>query len=185
MPSRIVEDNTQRTTLEAIRPEMASSVPLTIADDHAVEKGDVLGVITASGKGRRRTRTTAAGTGFAVDSPVGRVADASIFKVGDVLKTADGTTIGTVQAVDVTTNPDTVTLAANAAVAVAAGAAVLGSDGSQAAQAIADKKTDGDGDATINVLIGGFLDEAKLRGLDATAKAELGGVSTVGGIFKF
>lgn len=182
---RIVEDNTQRTTLEAVRPELATSVPLTIADGHVAKKGDVLGVISASGKGRRRTRTLAAGTGFAVDSPVGQVVDASVFKTDDVLKAADGTTIGTVQAVNTAANPDTVTLADNAAVAVAAGAAVLGSDGSQAAQAIADKETDGDGDATINVLIGGFLDEAKLRGLDATAKAELGGVSTVGGIFKF
>ena len=34
-------------------------------------------------------------------------------------------------------------------------------------------------------IISALLDEAKLRGLDATAKTQLGGVSVVGGIFKF
>jgi hypothetical protein len=185
MPNRIIEDNTQRKTLEAVRAEMATSVSLTIADTFACQKGDVLGVISATGLGRRRTRQPAAGSGFGTSAATGQVADASVFAEGDVLKNAAGTTIGTIAAGGVNTQTNVLTLTGNAAVAVAAGADVLGSDGSQVAQAIADKETDGVGDTSMNVLIGGFLVEANLRGLDATAKAELGGVSTVGGIFKF
>lgn len=182
---KVIADNTARKTLEAVRPEMATSVPLTIADTFACKQGDVLGVTTSSGLGRRRTRQPAAGSGFATTSPTGQVADASVFADGDVLKNAAGTTIGTIAAGGVNTTTNIITLTGNAAVAVAAGADVLGSDGSQVAQAVADKETDGDGDTPINVLITGLLVEANLRGLDATAKAELGGVSTVNGIFKF
>lgn len=184
-PTTEVENFGRREPLEATKPELAVIVPLTIKDGHAVARKDVLGVITSSGLGRRRTRTTAAGTGFADDSPTGRVTDASMFVAGDVLKTAGGTTIGTVQSVDTTTTPDTITLTGNAAVDVAAGDAVLGSDGSQVAAAIADKGSDGEGETRIAVYIAGLLKEAGLRGLDASAKTELGGVSTVGGIFKF
>ena len=185
MPTKTVETHAERDPLEAVRPDLAVIVPAVAADGHMVKRGDVVGAISASGKVRRRTRTTAAGTGFAVDSPTGRVEDASVFVANDVLKNAAGATVGTVQSVDTTTTPDTVTLTANAAVAVAAGAAVLGSDGSQVAQAISDDETDGAGDANVAVYISGPLKESKLRGLDATAKAELGGASTVGGIFKF
>lgn len=182
-PTRDIETFERREPMEATKPELAVIVPLTIKNDFKVARKDVLGVITASGLGRRRSRALAAGAGFATNADVGYVDDASVFAVDDVLKNAAGTTIGTVEAVDLIAN--TVTLVANAAVAVAAGAAVLGSDGSQVAQAIADKGSDGVGDTTISVYIGGFLKQTGLRGLDSTAKTELGGVSTVGGIFKF
>ena len=83
------------------------------------------------------------------------------------------------------TATNVITLTGNAAVAVAAGAAVLGSDGSQVAKSVSDDDTDGTADANTSTIISGLLVESKLRGLDSTAKAELGGVSTVGGIFKF
>lgn len=184
-PTKTVEEFPERDALESVRADLAVIVAAVIAAGHKVARGAVCGVITASKKLRRRTRTLAAGTGFAVDSAEGQVEDASLFVAGDVLKNAAGATIGTVQAVDTTTNPDTVTLTGNAEVAVAAGAAVLGSDGSQVAQAIAHDGSDGVGDTNTKVYIGGLLKESKLSGLDATAKSELGGVSTVGGTFKF
>jgi hypothetical protein len=184
-PTTLVHEFPERDALEALRVELATIVAVTFAAGFLVKRGDVCGVISASTKLRRRTRAIAAGAGFAVDSPVGRVDDASVFVAGDVLKNAAGTTIGTVLSVDITTTPDTVTLTGNAGVAVAAGAAVLGSDGSQVAQAISHDESDGVGDTNSKAYIGGLLKESKLRGLDATAKSELGGVSTVGGIFKF
>jgi hypothetical protein len=184
-PTELKQTFPERDALEALRVELATIVALVMAAGFLVKRGDVVGVITASGKGRRRPRALATGAGFAVDSAVGRVDDASVFVAGDVLKNAAGTTIGTVLSVDLTTTPDTVTLTGNAAVAVAAGAAVLGSDGSQVAQAIAHDEVDGVGDTNSKVYITGLLKESKLRGLDATAKTELGGVSTVGGVFKF
>jgi hypothetical protein len=183
MTTTLVKTFDPRDVLEALKPELAVTVPLTIKTGFAVARKDVLGVITASGLGRRRTRQPVAVTAFATTSPTGQVADASVFAVGDVLKNAAGVTIGTVQSINTTTN--VITLTGNAAVAVGIGADVLGSDGSEVAQAIADGASDGVGDTTISVKIGGYLKQTGLRGLDSTAKTELGGVSTVGGIFKF
>lgn len=184
-PTTTIETYGDRVPLEAVRADLAVRVSGLVANGHKVKQGRVCGIITASGKMRSRTRTLAAGTGFATDSAVGRVDDASVFVAGDVLKNEAGTTIGTVLSVDTTTTPDTVTLTGNAAVAVAAGAAVLGSDGSQVAKTISDSETDGVGDTNTSQIIGGYLNESKLIGLDASAKSELGGISTVGGIFKF
>jgi hypothetical protein len=183
MPTTDVQTFDQREVLEALREDLAVTVSLTIKTGYVVARKDVLGVITESGLGRRRARTTAAGAGFATNSAVGHLTDASVFAAGDVLTKSDGMNVGTVQSVD--PNANTVTLTGNAAVAVAAGVAVLASDGSQVAQAIADGASDGVGDTTISVKIGGYLKETGLRGLDSSAKAELGGVSTVGAIFKF
>jgi len=183
MPSKVVAEYGKRDPLEAVRSDFATRVPAVIALGFIMLVGDILGAISASGKLRRRTRAVVGGAGFAIDSATGVVDDVTVFKVGDVLKNAAGANVGTVQSINTGTN--TITLTGNAAVAVAAGAAVLGSDGSQVARAISDDETDGTQDANASVLIGGFLKEAKLRGLDSTAKAELGGVSTVGGIFKF
>lgn len=185
MPSKTIQTFPKRAALEAVKPELVAAVPVTVKSGHIVKAGDVIGKITTGGLYRRRTRTATAGTGFADNSPNGQVVDASVFKAGDVLKKTDGTTIGTVQSVDITTNPDTVVLTGNAAVAVAAGVDVVGSDGSQVAQGISDTETDGAEDTTITAIITGLLDESKLRGLDASAKAELGGASVAGGIFKF
>jgi hypothetical protein len=184
-PTRTVEEFPERDALEAVRVDLAVRVPAVVASGFVVLRGDVEGVITASGKLRRRTRAVAAGAGFATNATTGEVDDASVFKAGDVLKNAAGTTIGTIAAIGVNTTTNVITLTGNAAVAVAAGAAVLGSDGSQVAAGISDDETDGSQDANTSVLIGGFLNQSKLRGLDATAKTELGGVSVVGGIFKF
>lgn len=184
MPSKLVETFAERDPLEALRADLAVRIPATVAPNFKVKQGDVCGIISASGKIRRRTRALATGAGFAVDSAVGHVNDASVFAAADVLKNAAGATVGTVQSVD--TDANTVTLTANAAVAVAAGAAVLGSDGSQVASVISDEETDGaNEDTNIAVYAGGYLKEARLRGLDATAKTELGGASRPGGIFKF
>lgn len=185
MTTTLKETFPRRDALEAVRTELATRVPAVIALGFVVLRGDVLGVITASSKLRRRTRAVATGSGFATTSATGTVDDASVFAAGDVLKNAAGTTIGTVAANGVNTQTNTITLTGNAAVAVAAGAAVLGSDGSQVSAAISDDETDGTADVNASPIICGLLVEAKLRGLDATAKAELGGVSTIGGIFKF
>lgn len=184
-PTKTIADYADRDALEAVREDLAVLVGATVANGFKVKRGSVCGEIAASGKLRRRSRTTATGAGFAVDSATGYVTDASVFVAGDVLKNAAGTVIGTIAANGVNTVANTVTLTGNAAVAVAAGAAVLGSDGSQTAKAISAEETDGVGDTGIGVYISGPLKEAKLLDLDATAKAELGGVSTVGGIFKF
>ncbi len=181
----LIEEYPERDALEAVRADLAVLVPATVAANFKVKRGDVCGVITASSKLRRRSRTTANSTGFAVDSPVGHVTDASVFVAGDVLKNAAGATIGTIAAGGVDPVANTVTLTGNAAVAVAAGAAVLGSDGSQVASCISYNETDsGAVDTNVSVYVAGPLKEAKLRGLDATAKAELMGRS-FGGIFLF
>lgn len=185
MPTKDVATYAERDPLEAVKSELAVIVAGTVKDGFKTQQGDVVGVISASSLLRRRSRTTATGTGFITTSPTGQVTDASVFAAGDVLKDGNGATIGTVQTVNTIANPNTVTLTANAAVAVAAAAAVLGSDGSQVAQGIADDETDGVGDTPINVYIAGCLKLAKLRGLDASAKAELSGASRVGGIFRF
>lgn len=182
MPTRTIENFPPREQLEAVRADLAVAVPGTVANGHVVHAGDVLGMTTATGLLRRRTRTLAAGNGFTGTSNTGQVSDATLFRAGDVLKDASGATIGTVQGVDAATN--TITLTANAQVAVPAGNAVLGSDGSQVAVGIAGNSTDGQGDTTINLLIGGYLRADRVRGLDAQAQAELGGV-TIMGIFKF
>lgn len=184
-PTETKEIFPKKVPLERVRPDLAVAVAVTIATGFIVRQGDVLGLISASGKGRRRTRTTTAGTGFANNSPNGQVTDASVFKAGDVIKKTDGTTIGTVQSVDLTTTPDTVVLTGNAAVNVAADVDVVGSDGSQVAKAISDQETTGTQDTPVTALVGGYLDESKLRGLDSSAKSELGGASVAGGIFKF
>lgn len=185
MPTKTIETNPEREALEAVCPHLAVAIALTIGNGHIVQRGDVLGVITASGLARRRSRTNAAGTGFADNSPTGQVDDASVFKAGDVLKDAAGNAIGTVLSVDPTTSPDTVTLTGNSASNVAAGVGVVAQDGSQVAKAVSDKGSDGVGDTPINVFIGGYLTESKLRGLDASAKSELAGASVAGGVFKF
>ncbi len=185
MPTKTVEEYGRRTSLAATRPDLMVMVAQLLRDESVVLRGDVIGIATATGEGRRRTRTLAAGTGFAVDSPVGRVADAGVFRAGDVLKNAAGTTIGTVQSVDETTNPDSVTLAANAAVAVAAGAVVRCGDGSEVAKGISDDETDGGADTSVSLIIAApALRESKLRGLDDSALAELGGARVGVGIVK-
>lgn len=185
MPTKTIETFPERKQLEALGGHPSAAVGVTVANTHIVKQGDVIGKITASGKYRRRTRATVNTTAFATDSPNGQVLDASVFKVGDVLKNVAGVTVGTIQSIDLTTTPDSIVLTGNAGVAVAAGADVLGSDGSQVAQAVADQETDGTADVPIAAIISGKLKESELRGLDASAKSELAGASVAGGVFKF
>jgi hypothetical protein len=185
MPSKVIDTFAKKVPLEAVRADLAVSVGVMIAAGFAVKQGDVIGKITASGKYRRRPRTKTAGAGFADASAIGHVEDASVFTPGDVLKKDDGTLIGTVAAGGVNAVNNTVTLTGNAALDVAAGLAVVASDGSQVAAGISDAETDGTQDANVSALIGGYLDESLLRGLDSTARAELGGASAAGGVFKF
>lgn len=183
MPTTTIETNAARVALEKIRPDIAPAVGLTAKDGFAIGRGDVVGVITASGLGRRRTRATVGDDPTAVDSDIFNVDDASVFAVGDVVKNSAGVTVGTIESIDLDTN--VITLTGNAAVVVATGANVFGSDGSQTAKGIADEASDGVGDTPIRILIGGCLDESLCLRLDATAKTELAGSSRVGGIFKF
>lgn len=183
MPTETIETGAARQPLESLRADLAVQVGLTAKTGYAVGRGDVVGVITASGLARRRSRAAVTGTAFATNSPTGTVDDVTVFKVGDVIKNAAGTTIGTIDAINTSTN--TITLGANAAVAVATGANVFGSDGSQVAKGIADEGSDGVGDTPIRVIIGGYLNESLCLRLDATAKTELVGATVAGGIFKF
>ncbi|HEX8090886.1 MAG TPA: hypothetical protein VF762_18645 [Blastocatellia bacterium] len=185
MPSKVIDTFAKKVPLEAVRADLAVLVGVMIAAGFIVKQGDVIGKISASGKYRRRTHSVTAGAGFADDSTVGHVSDASVFAAGDVLKKADGTLIGTVAVGGVNAVNNTLTLTANAALDVAAGVDVVASDGSQVAEGISDLETDGTQDANVPALIGGYLNESLLRGLDSTAKAELGGASVAGGIFKF
>lgn len=181
MPSKVIETNAAQVALEALRADLAVFVNGTVKDGYSCSAKEVLGEITASKLLRRRTRSLVTGTAFAVDSPTGTVADGTLFKAGDVLTNAAGANVGTIQGIV----GNTITLTANAAVAVATGAAVLGSDGSQVAKCISGKGSDGSGDTPMDVCISAIVNEADIIGLDATAKTELGGASTVGGLFKF
>lgn len=181
MPSKVIETNPAQVALEALRADLAVFVAATVKDGFSCSAKEVMGEITSSKLLRRRTRSLVTGTAFATNSPTGTVEDGTKFRAADVLKNAAGATVGTIQSI----NGNTITLAANAAVAVATGAAVYGSDGSEVAKGISGKGSDGVGDTPMDVMISGFAVEADIIGLDSTAKDELGGKSTVGGIFKF
>jgi hypothetical protein len=139
MPQEVKRTYERRVPLESVTGFPSLQIPLTVKTGTKVRRGAVCGVVTATGYLRERTRTKAAGAGFADNTAVGQVDDASPFKAGDVLKNEAVETIGTIQAIDLTTTPDTITLTGNAQVNVAVGDAVLGSDGSQVAVAIADE----------------------------------------------
>jgi len=186
MPTTIVKTFPQRVQLELYRGDLSVFVPMTVANGFACNQGDVLGIITASGKARRRSRTLATGTAFSNASPNAQVVDASVFAVGDVLTDDAGNTVGTVQAINTVANPNTVTLTANSAHNVAAGVGVIATDGSAVAQAIADEFSDGSSDTVMAAAVAGFLNAAILRGLDSLAITQLGGALLVGGaLFKF
>ncbi len=187
MGTKTTQTFARRIPLEAIRADLCVQIPVTIKAGSKVPRGAVLGVVTANSYGRQRTRTKAAGAGFASNSPVGQVVDASVFVAGDVLKLDDGTAIGTIQSLDLTTTPDTITLTGNAAVNVAVDDAVLASDGSEVAKAIADEEVSASEaeDTTLSPYIGGYLKQDLLVGLDASAIAELGGAAMPGNVFKF
>ena len=181
MPSKVINTYAAKVALEALRADLAVFVPATVKNGFPCSAKEVLGEISASKLLRRRTRSLVTGTAFATTSPTGTVADGTLFRSGDVLTNDTGANVGTVQ----TVVGNAVTLTASAAVAVATGAAVRASDGSQVAKCISGAGSDGVGDTTMDVCISVFANEADIIGLDATAKDELGGKSTVGGLFKF
>ena len=185
MPTQTLQTFPQRTVLEATRPDFTVRVPATAASGFAVNQGDIIGIITSSGKVRRRSRTTATGTGGTNASAAIQVTDASVFVAGDVLTGEDGVAIGTVQSVNTVASPNTVTLSGNSAINIASGDSLLASDGSQVAAGISDDASDGTNDTTIAVTITGLLDSTKLRGLDSSAQKELEGAVVVNEIFKF
>lgn len=179
MPTRTIATYDAIEPLEKLRPDLAVIVGASSANGAIIAQGDVLGAETETGLYRRRTLTNAAGAGFATNSKTGEVADA-VFLLGDTLTNNTGQAIGTVQSV----TGNFVTLAANASVAVAAGARVQCVNGAEKASGISDTATDGVGVSPIAVFIAGLLTADRLRGLDAAARADLGGVE-IAGIFKF
>lgn len=182
----LVETYEEQFSLETRRPDLTVNVAATVKTGFSCKKGDVLGEITSSGLLRRRTRATTTGGGFSTASAVGSVDDASVFVAADVLKNAGGTTIGTIAANGVNTTTNQVTLTGNAAVNVAAGASVFGSDGSQVAAFVAEEGSDGVGDTSINVITQSpALDISKMRGLDDTAITDLRGKKLPGNLLKF
>lgn len=184
MGKRLVETYEEQYSLETRRPDLTVNIGATVKDGFGCQKGDVMGVITASGLLRRRTKSTVDTTAFSTGAATGKLADVTPFTVGDVLKNSGGTTIGTIQSIDTTTR--IVTLTGNAGVNVANGADVFGSDGSQVASVIAEEGSDGNGDTPINVITQSpALDVSKLRGLDDTAVTELGGKKLPGNVMKF
>ncbi len=181
MGTKIIGTYTDPRSLAEVRADLLVEINATVKNGYMCSRGEVMGIITSGGLARRRTYSLVAGTAFATNSAIGAVADGTKFKVGDILTNAAGTVVGTI----LTIVGNTITLAANAAVAVAIGAAVLGSDGSQVAKFITDDATDGDGDTPVTAIVGGYLLESLLIGLDGSAKTELGGISLPGGIFKY
>ena len=128
MPTKVTNTFPEREPLEAMRADLAVKDSATMANGSACQRGDVLGVTTADGLLRRRTRDFADGAGFVTTSAVGYFEDSGKFKPGDVLKNAAGTTIGTVAAGGINAQNNSITLTGNAAGAVAVGAANFGSD---------------------------------------------------------
>lgn len=181
MPTQVLETTAAQEPLEAVAPEQAVAIPLTIKSGFVVGRGDTLGQIGSSGKYRRRGRSTVISTAFTTGSPNGRVIPGS-FVPGDILTNAAGASVGTILSI---TNDGVVTLTANAAVAVANGQSILASDGSQIAVCIADEGSDGVGDTTIRAFIGGYFDATRISDLDASALSELGGTLRPGNIFRF
>ncbi len=188
-PQETINTYSRREPFEAIGGHKLMRIPLTVKAGTAIRRGAVCGVKAADSYLRERKRTLAVGAGFSDASPTGSITngDGVLFEVGDVLKNEAGETIGTIQAIDVTTNPDTITLTGNAQVNVAAGEAVLGSDGSQVAACIAEEEVASTEakDTQLSVNIGGPIKESLVIGLDDSARAELNGKSFPGGVFKF
>lgn len=181
MPSKIIQTDAAKVPLEKMRPDLAVEFGVTAKNGYAIGRGDVVGIVTSDGLARRRSRAAVTGTAFTTGTATGTVDDATVFKVGDVLKNSAGVSVGTI----LTIAGNLITLAANAGVAVATAANVFGSDGSDVAKCIADEGSDGLTQTQIATFIGGYLDESQILRLDATAKTDLGGVSAIGGIFKF
>lgn len=151
-----------------------AEMPALIAQGSpALKRGTILGAITASGKLRRYSRAAVmTGGAFATDSDTGKVSGAAtIFLVGDVLKNAAGTTVGTIESID----GDTITLAANAAVAVAVGADIYADGGSGTPVGVLGMDTVAatDGDLPTFMYVTGEFNEALLIGLNAASRTAL------------
>jgi hypothetical protein len=185
MPTRTTETFPTRIQLEAIRPDLAAQVPLTVKAGTGMRRAAVCGVITATGYIRERSRSkangavAAGGTALVVD-------DASVFVAGDILKLEDGTTVATVAANGVNVEDNELAVSATA-VDVADNDAILASDGSQVAkvisnEAVAATETQ---DTPISPFVCGILKTDQIIGLDESAVTEMGGVTLPGNKYKF
>jgi len=185
-PTQTTETFPRRVPLEAVRADLAVQIPLTVKAATGVRRAAVLGVITATDYIRERSRSNAAAA-YAVGVQVIEVDDASVFIPGDVLKLEDGTAVGTIAAAGVNVDDNELTLVAVTTAEIADGDAVLASDGSQVAKAIADEAVAAaqSVDTVLSPYIGGALKRSLLIGLDDSAIAELGGAVFPGDIFKF
>jgi len=185
-PTRTIETFPERVPLEAVRADLAVRIPQTVKDGTAIRRAAVLGVITATGYVRERSRSNASADA-ATGQKVIAVDDALVFKVGDVLTLEDGTAIGTIDAGGVNVDDNELTCVANIAIAITDGDAVLASDGSQVAQEIADEAVAATEttNTQLSPYIGGYLKRDLIIGLDASAIAELGGAVKPNNIFKF
>lgn len=200
MPTVTRETFATRINLAALKADLVVTIPVTVSAAYpVVSQGNLLGLITATGKYRRRTRAIVGTGGVVTSAAVFNVADASMFIPGDVLTSDSGSAVGTIASNGVNTSvtPNTITLTANASNAVAANAGVIGSDGSQVALGFADYWAGIDDfnvtlvsvDTITPMVIGGYLNEGVLIGLDSTAITQLAGISLASlgpaGIFKF
>jgi len=185
-PTQNIETYPSRTPLEAVRADLAVRIPLTVKAGSRVRRGIVLGVVTATNYIRERSRSLAAAA-FAIGVGVIEVDDASLFIPGDVLKLDDGTTVGTIAALGVNVVDNELTLVAVTTIEIADNDAILASDGSELAKAIADEAVAATEavDTVLSPYIGGALKSDLIIGLDASAIAEMGGAKFPGNIFKF
>lgn len=92
MGKKLIEEFAEQVSLENRRPDLCLSRPATIADGFACDKGDLLGIITASSLLRRRSRSTVkSGGAFSTAAATGKIVDASKkFVAADVLKVLTG-----------------------------------------------------------------------------------------------
>lgn len=185
-PTRTTETHPTRVPLEAVRADLAVKIPLTVEAGTGVRRAAVLGVITATSYVRERSRSNAA-EALATGGTVLVVDDASVFIPGDVLKLEDGTAVETIAAAGVNVDDNELTLTGATAIDIAEGDAILASDGSQVAKAIADEAVAAtqSEDTGLSPYIGGALKTDQLIGLDESAVTELGGAIFPGNIFKF
>jgi hypothetical protein len=184
-PTSTIEEWAGREPLESRRADLAVRIPMVAKAGFAILRASVLGIITASGFLRRRTRTNASADA-GDNQTVIAVDDAAPFAAGDVLKLEDGTGIGTVAVGGVNTEDNELTCVANLAVAITDGDAILGSDGSQVAKVIADEAVKATEAANTNMspYEAGILKKDMIVGLDESAMEELRG-RVVGSDFIF
>ena len=157
-------------------------IPMTFLSTGYIPAGTVVGQ-KADGYGHKVRRTTLTNNAAAGANEL-VVADATLFKVGDVvgLMKADGSAVenlGAVTNIIVADNKVVVTTAVTAA--HAAGSYAYVADGSQKALAILSEPVIDEGiEVVANVYIGGCFNENMVSGLDTIARTDLGARTVTG-----